>query len=64
MVKKMVVLLSDIKYVDDSLRTYVYVCPFCLKRIVSDSSSRVVAGIKLHMRRKHGVEVEVPGPHW
>jgi hypothetical protein len=58
MIKKMVIRLSDIKLLENSLRTYVYVCPFCLKRIISDSTGRVMTGIRLHMKRKHDIEVE------
>jgi len=48
---------DDIALMDNSLSTYVWICPFCDKIILNESYGRVKAGALAHLRRKHKVEV-------
>jgi hypothetical protein len=48
---------SDIRKVSDSVIMWYYVCPICGKKIMNDSLARTRLAARLHLMRKHKVEV-------
>jgi len=56
---KLVVRRGDVKTMRNSIYMFYWQCPKCGKMIINDSVARVLMSIKLHMSRKHGVDVEV-----
>jgi len=50
---------SSIKRLSNSLLTWYWVCPICGYRGIYESYGRGLQAAKLHLMRKHKLEVEV-----
>jgi PHP family Zn ribbon phosphoesterase len=48
---------SDLEAVRATVVKYRWECPYCKRRIEDYSDSRVLALAKIHLERKHGLEV-------
>jgi hypothetical protein len=50
---------SDIHVTEVPMPLYIYKCPLCKKTMTSVYKNKLIASVRMHMERTHGLRVEV-----